>query len=288
MEANLNRGDGDEAKLSAETRREPSHPIPSVEEGSQTSVSSETRGSSSSAAFLNLTAYFLDQLESLRIAAENQLRAIQQAGGAAPSETLGMIDALNLLEKRATLNLKHQLRKHPLSPWQKRTVGIGEKTLARFLHAIGGDVTWNALHERQRTLAELRAFCGLHVVAADPDQDVDGNQTQIVGVAPRRRKGHQVNWSTQAKTRLYLMAEPCIKNRNSAYRHVYDAARTKYAESVHLAPCHRCGPKGKLAEVGSALSDGHKHARAMRMVMRAILHDMYHESLAASTRGLED
>jgi len=281
-------GRGDHSMPVAETIGAPSDPS-LVEQGSKTKVGAATEPPSSFAALLNLHAYFLDQLEALRIASENQLRAIQQAGGAAPVSTLEMIDSLSLLESRAVLNLKRQLRKHPLSAWQRRTLGIGEKTLARFIAVVSanGDPSWNAKYERQRTLAELRAFCGMHVVGADSDQADGEDQISSVGVAPRRRKGHVVNWSTTAKTRLFLMAEPCIKNRNSAYRPVYDAAREKYAEAIHLAPCLRCGPKGKPAQVGSPLSDGHKHARGIRMVMRAILHDVYRESLAVSSGASE-
>ena len=73
----------------------------------------------------------------------------------------------------------------------------------------------------------------------------------------------------------------------SPYRAVYDDGRAKYAESVHDVACRQCGSKGKPAPVGSELRDGHKHARAMRLVMKAILRDLWIEARAihlAATR----
>ena len=102
------------------------------------------------------------------------------------------------------------------------------------------------------------------------------------GVAPARRRGQQANWSTQAKTRLYLIAESMIKHRGSAYRHVYDAGRAKYADAVHRVPCVRCGPSGQPAQPGSPLNPGHQHARALRLVMKAFLKDLWQAARQAA------
>src|SRR5690606_16891250 len=90
--------------------------------------------------------------------------------------------------------------------------------------------------------------------------------------------GEKANWNPQIKMRTYLIAESCIKQMDSPYRAVYDAARTKYADAVHSEECRRCGPSGKPAPVGSPLSDGHKHARAMRLVSKEILRDLWIEA----------
>lgn len=71
--------------------------------------------------------------------------------------------------------------------------------------------------------------------------------------------------STTAKTRLYVVAEACVKVRTSPYRAVYDAAREHHASAVHHYPCAQC-----KAAAGDPLKDGHKHARAMRAVMKRI------------------
>jgi hypothetical protein len=97
--------------------------------------------------------------------------------------------------------------------------------------------------------------------------------------------------------RAYLIAETCIKfdgkpDKNdrprplSPYRAVYDAGRVKYAEAVHPAACRRCGPAGHPAAAGSPLSSGHQHARALRLVMKEILRDLWSES--RRIHGVED
>ena len=64
----------------------------------------------------------------------------------------------------------------------------------------------------------------------------------------------------------------------SPYRAVYDDTRAKYADATHQHPCARCGPKGKPAQPGTPLSDGHKHARALRNVAKEILKDLWREA----------
>jgi hypothetical protein len=168
---------------------------------------------------------------------------------------------------------------------------------------------------RPRRVSELWAYCGYHVLPAgyaiDDTQSrsasgtdfsadhgeadaqkagVGGEQAghsdhnlsdfprQRVGVAPKRRRGTRTNWSTTAKTRTFLIAESCIKHRQSPFRAVYDATREKYADAVHAMPCARCGPSGKPAPAASPLSDGHKHARAMRAVSKEILKALWREA----------
>lgn len=62
------------------------------------------------------------------------------------------------------------------------------------------------------------------------------------------------------------------------YGKVYIDGRAKYADAVHNHPCPRCGPIGKPAPAGSPLSDAHKHARALRLVAKAILKDLWREA----------
>jgi hypothetical protein len=65
---------------------------------------------------------------------------------------------------------------------------------------------------------------------------------------------------------------------HSPYRETYDKTRVKYAEAVHEAPCTRCGPKGHPAAIGTPLSAGHQHARAMRAMSKEILRDLWREA----------
>jgi len=314
-------------------------------------------------AVLALAASSVDDLESAKLSAANRLRhmtrdtkdtdGLVRGLGLSPLMPLvrsqqAVVDGLTALEHEAILALQRAVRKHPLGPWVKATTGVGEKQGGRLLAAIG-DPYWNTLHDRPRTVSELWAYSGLHVLPAssrstsdlhmavaaggaqtphpghvtaeihaaragvgsqaggshpssgdhsssaaaavpaggDLDQITSATQRRHVGAAPRRQRGQKVNWSTEAKTRTYLIAESCIKQAASPYRAVYDDGRLKYAASLHQTPCVRCGPKGKPAQPGSPLSAGHQHARAMRLVMKEVLRDLWSESRRLHQQGEE-
>lgn len=289
-------------------------PSGGVEQGPSAIIHQATPGRASSLAdpFLALAADVLDDLEKVRIANENRLRQLTRDEADADGEERGfgltedhpdvarlaaLVDALAKSEHQATLNLQRIMRRHPLGPWVKATPGIGEKQAARLLAAIG-DPYWNTLHDRPRTVSELWAYCGYHVLpvrhttrddhrtsaggskTGHPDHLRFDAHTEDVGVAPKRQRGQKANWSAAAKMRVYLIAESCIKQRTSPFRPVYDDARTKYVDATHATPCTRCGPSGKPAPAGSPLSDGHKHARAMRAVSKAVLKQLWREAKA--------
>lgn len=221
-----------------------------------------------------------------------------------------VVDQIAAAEHSAVLALQNLMRKHPLGPWVKAQTGVGEKQAARLLAVLGdpyirpellrADGTIEAA--RSRLVSELWAYCGLHVLPARHGTSdahmtlAGGNQASHpchspgethsgdAGVAPKRQRGLRVNWSTVAKTRTYLIAESCIKNKNSPFRAVYDDGRIKYADAVHEVACVRCGPKNKPAQQGSPLSAGHQHARAMRLVMKQILKEMWRESMRLHTQ----
>ncbi len=261
---------------------------------------------------LALLADVLDDLERTRIANENRLRqltrdepdkdGIERGFGLTldqpqAASVASLVAALAAMEHQATIALRRQLRAHPLGPWVAKTPGIGEKQGARLLVAIG-DPYWNTLHDRPRTVNELYAYTGNHVLPASGQSttvihhagvagrgQTAGSDTHAVhaahttaGVAPSRTRGQRANWSSTAKMRAFLVAEACMKCRQSPYRVVYDETRTKYAEATHKVECRRCGPSGKPAPVGSPLSDGHKHARALRKVAKEVLRDLWREA----------
>lgn len=228
-------------------------------------------------ALLLILADALDDFERVRIATQNRIRALTDDKGIAgsPEHTrmVALLDGVKALEHDAELQLRRAMRVHPLGPFVRRTVGLGEKQAARLLAAIGdpyvkpavidgetGDVIEDA---RPRTVSELWALCGYHV---------------IDGEAARRRRGARANWSSAAKTRAFLVAESCIKQAASPYRATYDAARTKYADSTHPTACVRCGRAHRPAPAGSPLTLGHQHARALRLVAKEILKDLWHEA----------
>jgi hypothetical protein len=226
---------------------------------------------------LALSADVLDDLERVRCANENRLRALttpfdrEDADGECRGHGLStanpdvlrlskLVDALKDAEHQSILNLSRVMRQHPLGSWVKGQTGVGEKQAARLLATLR-DPYWNDLHDRPRTLRELWSYCGF----GDAEKQ-------------RRRRGEKANWNDDARKRTWLIAASCIKQADSPYRKVYDDTRTKYAEAVHQDPCPRCGPKGKPAQPGSPLSLGHQHARGMRAMCKEILRDLWEES----------
>lgn len=262
-------------------------------------------------AALYLLATQLDGIEDLRTATGNRLRQATRSTADSDGEVRGLglsesdpevaavlstSKALEEIEHQAILSLQRAMRKHPLGPWQKAQIGIGEKQLARLLAAIG-DPYWNTLYDRPRTVSELWAYCGLHTlpVSGQPTRDIqrsligDGNQppsgapnqhpydaqTTDVRGAARRKKGQRANWSTDAKTRAYLIAESCVKQARSPYRAVYDARRAATAERVHDRPCPQCNGAGKTELIASPWRAGHQHADALRIVSKTVLRDLW-------------
>lgn len=251
----------------------------------------------------------LDAVEDLRKATENRLRqatrSVEDKDGEirglglpdndpAVAATRTILEGLKKLEHATVLDLQRAMRRHPLGAWQKRQIGVGEKQLARLLAAIG-DPYWNTLHNRPRTVSELWAYCGLHTLplgqtgsdnhshAAEgnqladraPDQVTPDTQTAHVRGAARRRKGQRANWSTNAKTRAYLIAESCTKQARSPYREVYDKRRAATADNIHDRPCPQCNGAGKTDLITSPWRPGHQHADALRIVSKAILRDLW-------------
>lgn len=259
---------------------------------------------------LALAADVLDDLERVRIANENRLRQLTRTeedadglerGFGLPADhpdvrrLAGLVDGLATAEHQAELNLTRLMRKHPLGPWVKQARGVGDKQAARLLAAIG-DPYINTLHNRPRTVSELWAYAGYHVLPAghaprdaqirlagggsaggNPDHLEGVAHGPAVGVAATRVRGQRANWSATAKMRAHLVAVSIVKS-GGPYRETYDAARAKYTDAVHAAECRRCGPSGKPALVGSPLSAGHQHARALRAVAKDVLRDLWREA----------
>jgi len=230
---------------------------------------------------LNALTSQVDDLEGLRIALANRLRImvtprdeIDKDGIARgfgipvdDTELLGpiraVLDGVAALEVVAVSAIERYMGTSPWRAWLKSThsKGVGAKQLARLLGAIG-DPYWHGADDRPRMVSELWSYCGYAV------KD---------GVAPRRKRGEKSTWSEDARKRAWLIATSCVKS-GGHYRTVYDAAKLKYANAVHTHECIRCGPSGKPAQIGTPISDGHRHARALRAVAKAVLRDLWRES----------
>lgn len=227
-----------------------------------------------------------------------------------------LVDETAAVEDKVAGQLQRAMKQHPLGPLVNRTKGLGLRQAARLLSVIGCPA-WHPVALRPRRLGELRAYCGYHVHTIDGSDaggftPGDDHSPAAVGIAPRRRRGQRSNWNDAARTRLHLIAATSLKFRCPActaasrlaatddegarwtppppecacetkgyrLRMVYDAGRAKYADAVHSAPCGRCGPAGSPAAVGSPLSAAHQHGRAVRLVAKYVLRQLWQESRA--------
>ena len=242
----------------------------------------------------------------MRVALSNQVRALGENIGLNSPEQRDvavMADGIAELEQAATRMVERAMRSHPLYLYVKSQRGLGDKQMGRLL-AVLGDPYWHSKEERPRTVGELWAYCGYHVISQPWDETqrrlADNNgatsailgaqaQFRTAGVAPHRRKHERANWNDAARMRAHLVAESCVKQpAGTRYRDVYDAARAKYREAAHAVTCVRCGPKGKPALIGSPLSLGHQHARGLRAVAKEILRDLWIESKRLSEVSAAD
>jgi hypothetical protein len=278
---------------------------------------------------LALAADILDDVEKVWVANGNRLRILTTPRDQADKDgecrgfgltendpdvarLAAMVDTLEKLTGDATKHLEKVLRRHPLHPWINVQRGLGDKQVARLLAAIG-DPYWNSLHNRPRTVSELWAYAGFHVVPAshgapdtqkpsagrgqagggDTSHHSDEPQGILAGVAPRRRRGQQSNWNETARKRAWLVAKSIVKQlcrpckdagshiaecACSPYRVLYDATKAKYANAVHTSPCAQCGPAGKPAAIGTPLKPGHIDARGLRAISKAALKDLWIEA----------
>lgn len=226
--------------------------------------------------FVHATAH--GDLEQQRMASESRLRVLTATEPDADgimrgfgldvthpdvARLAGITEALRQLEHSAELGLRRSLRRGAIHPWVKSQIGLGEKQVARLLAATG-DPYWHLAEDRPRTVSELWAYSGLHVITthqtSNPGQGNCDTQEVAAGVAAKRRRGVQSNWSTDAKMRAYLCATSCIKHVRSPYRAVYDRRRARTATSH---------PEWTL---------GHSHNDALRITSKAILRDLWREA----------
>lgn len=238
---------------------------------------------------LCLLAQQLDDLEGLRKAEENRHRALTRTDEDRDGVQRGymldpehpaakavrtVLDGLRQLEHQTELALKREMRANPLNEWRKSQPGIGEKTLARLLNCVG-DPYVRMDDGRPRTVSQLWAYCGLHTIPADTSGSQARNDTQCghapgADMAARRRKGMVANWSTQAKTRAYLIAECCVKAgvRKDADGNRYAKDGSEYAQLYidrreHTAITH---PEWTPA---------HSQSDALRIVSKRILRNLW-------------
>lgn len=236
---------------------------------------------------LRMLASSVDDLEQVRKATENRFRSatrdepdedgIQRGLGLSPEDPFvanlaALLLALKAKEVLAVKQLEKAMKKHPLGSWVMDTPGVGLKQGARLLAAIG-DPYWHMRENRPRSVSELWAYSGYHTV---PLPDAETNDTHAVSMAARRKKGVKSNWSSEAKTRAYLISTSCLKavgsdvRARSPYRDVYDA-RKERVRALH-----------------PEWSDGHCHNDALRITSKRILQDLWREAKRLHEEANED
>ena len=239
---------------------------------------------------LALAADMLDDLERVKIASQNRLRSLTDdtpdadgvlRGSAMPlthpevARLAALVQMVEAAEHQAVLNLQRAMRSHPLGPWVKSQRGIGEKQAARLLAKIG-DPCVNATAGTYRTVSQLWAYCGLHVVAGgDPGQPPADTHTSTAGVAARRQKGQKANWSTDAKTRAWLIVQSCMKQLDAS-------CKTDTGIAEHVQGCD-CSPyrvvidqrRQRTAMTHPEWTPGHSLNDAMRVASKRLLRDLW-------------
>jgi hypothetical protein len=158
--------------------------------------------------------------------------------------------SLKNAEQAAIKALEQEMAKHPLGPWLSLQKGVGMKTAARLLGAIGNpafrpEITredGTVEPERRRGLYELYAYCG----HGDPGRRRKRGMT---------REEAQLLGSAEAKKRTWLIATGMLKAGN---RDAYDKARVKYGNR-----------EGWTA--------GHQHAAGLRIQGKTFLKAMWRE-----------
>lgn len=258
-------------------------------------------------------AQFLDDIEGLRKAQDNRRRILTATepdddgvvrgfglSGAHPvvATIEGLSAQLGVVEHDAILALNRTMRRHPLGAWQKEQRGVGEKQFARLLAAIG-DPYINGTTGQPRTVSQLWAYSGLHTLPA-ADQCPSDAQTAPVGsgatlpagairaplpnseaplpgthAAARRQKGVRANWSTEAKTRAWLIVQSCMKQLDAP-------CKTDTGIANHVEGC-ACSPyriaiderRKHTSITHPEWTPGHSLNDAMRVASKRLLRDLW-------------
>lgn len=198
------------------------------------------------------------QKERIRVA--NRIFAVARADVEIdPGHPLVMhLRSLEETEHNLELTIKRLWRKHPLAPWAKGIKGLGELSMAKLISELRGNPliayprpwaedgkTVVALPPQRRTLAQLWAYCG-------------------VGDPRRKRKEAKTRdtllscGNVRIRRELYLISDHFIKARTPVYRDIYDERKALY-------------------ERDRDWKQGHKDAAARRVMVKALLRDMYEE-----------
>lgn len=241
----------------------------------------------------------LDGIEDLRKATANRVNALTRiepdkdgvVRGAGfemdhtdVAKQQAILDGLIAIEKQQTKDLEKLMKAHPLGATVANLPGVGAKQAARLLGVLG-DPYWAdrtektqagvivSVDSRPRTLRELYAYAGLGIAAggAEARRPTKG-MTQLELKALGRPEIKMRAWNIVGSI---IKAQGGKNLGKGDYGVLYYAEKERLTGAVHSVDCKRCGPSGKPALAGSPLSDGHIDARARRLIMKALLADLY-------------
>lgn len=206
------------------------------------------------------------EAQKARIAADNRLRQrligqifLSEEGGYPEGELENLFKerrATNVIlstllqeEKEADKRLRVAVQK--LSVWSKvfkPIQGMGE--------AIAAGIIARVVDIRRFSKAsKLVAYCGVHVL---PD-----------GKFPRKRRGSVANWDDEARQRLYLFGDQCVKNPHGEWGKYLRTAKARLRER-HPDPI--IGENGK-----KKYTDGHIHKMAIWRTLTRFTEWLYRE-----------
>lgn len=204
----------------------------------------------------------LNKTQQARIAIDNQIRGFSRIEIIVPEFMHELSASLTKKEKEYEKQIKHLLEgknhihqenqvrnenPYPVYSWLKQVKGISHNLSAKLIAFI--DI------EKSPTVSSLWKYCGMA-----PDS--------------KKKKGKTANYNHNLKPIMYQIADSFIKQNTPKYREIYDKEKARQLilmeeeKSQHPAENHHhkgSPPSSKM----------HAHKRAMRVMVKAFLKDLW-------------
>lgn len=219
-------------------------------------------------AVLLLLTESVDDLERVRVAMDNRVRALLAKDGVSPTEPevvrLSLVaKEVRALELGAILDLKREMRKHPLwIAFGKDVKGCGEQQFARLIAAIGDPAD-------RPNVDKLRQYCG----HGDPERSQLRDGCTVLDDEGRKR--HRLPFSPTAKMRTHLIAERVLQAQVRKTPAVDDSNGYDFRNRTTNGVLGRVYLDAREAWADRDTTDLHKHNHALRLVGKEILKDLW-------------
>lgn len=269
--------------------------------GTKTPTSSIQDASRLEDSIIGHLAASVDEFEQTRIAHQNRLRSVRGDDGRGPLDMSRNVTGLPLeadlvelcldlmkLERHAVKKLERAMAAHCLGPWIKQQRGLGFKQVGRLLASIG-DPYLRTDTGTPRTVSQLWRWTGFHVVdrvaGGDAGQWTSESQICNAGVAPRRTRGVSASWNHTAHARAYLVANACVRQLKTPCARGNDDSWAEHVEGCACGQWRRIYDAGRYKYADAEISDLHKHNRALRLVSKELLKQLWIESRRLHMEG---